>query len=300
PEPEPDPEKPADAKTLDDYLRQAREWKERLAQVRRWLDKISGPEEEARPGEPRPPAERKETLRERLEREIREKGYARVRADHLIEGRPTLTISELAARQVRVEGLEGETLDIEGRNLSTHPNLLAETPELHVRSSTGDLAADLVLGAYAQAGGTNRMAFLWRGLPTDRVAGDLKIAETRPLQGGTLDLKFDGSWARRGRIEIDLPLAVTLHQVQVALPTGQRTVLDNLTLPVGLSGPLDNPRVRVDDQGLTKALLAAGKARVVEEASKQAEKLLEEKVGGDLGEKGKGLLQGILGGGKDK
>lgn len=298
PEPEPDPDKPADAKTLDDYLRQAREWKERLAQFRRWLEKISGPEEGAQPPGTPPAAERKETLRERLEREIREKGYARVRADHLLEGRPTLTITELIARQVRVNGLEGETLDIEGRHLSTHPNLLPEKPEFHVRSSTGNLAADLVLGAYAQAGGTNRMALVWRGLPTDRIAGDLKIAQTQPLQGGTLDLRFDGSWVRRGRIEVNLPLEITLHGVQVALPSGQSTLVDNLTLPVSLSGPLDNPRVRVDDKGLTQALLAAGKARVVEEATKHAEKLLEEKVGGDLGEKGKSLLKGILGGDK--
>jgi uncharacterized protein (TIGR03546 family) len=37
PEPTPAPEPTGDAKTIDDYLKEARVWKERLAQARRWL-----------------------------------------------------------------------------------------------------------------------------------------------------------------------------------------------------------------------------------------------------------------------
>ena len=72
------------------------------------------------------------------------------------------------------------------------------------------------------------------------------------------------------------------------------------TVAIALTGPLDNPRVKVDDGGLSKALLAAGKQRAVDEASKAATKLLDEKVGGDLGNQGKSLLNNILGGKKNQ
>jgi len=40
------PDSPPDLKSLDDYLKDAKVWKERLAQVRRWMEKLSGPESE--------------------------------------------------------------------------------------------------------------------------------------------------------------------------------------------------------------------------------------------------------------
>lgn len=299
PEPEPDLEKPGDARTLEDYLKQAQLWKERLAQARRWLEKISGPDE-AKPAGPDAPVEKEEGLRERLEREVQEKGYARVRATHLIEGSPTLTIAKLSASEVRVASLGDDRLDVEALNLSTHPALLGRTPEIHVRSGSDRIVFGLALAAFERAGATNSLSFAWRGLPTDQIAGDLKIADTQPLQGGTIDLAADGSWASQGGITIDLPLQATLHAVDIVLPTGDRTKLDNFTLPIALTGPLDNPRVKVDDGGLSKALLAAGKQRAVDEASKAATKLLDEKVGGDLGNQGKSLLNNILGGKKNQ
>ena len=42
PEPE---DTPAEVKTIDDYLKVAEEWRERLAQVRRWLEEMGGPPE---------------------------------------------------------------------------------------------------------------------------------------------------------------------------------------------------------------------------------------------------------------
>lgn len=297
PEPEPDPKKPADVKSLEDYLKQAQLWKERLAQAKRWLEKISGPDE-GKPAEPETPAEKKESLRERLEREVREKGYARVRASHLVEGSPTLTITEFSAKQVRVAALGDDRLDVEAHHLSTHPALLGKTPEVRVRSSSDRIAFGMSLASIETAGATNSLSFAWRGLPTDEIAGDLKIADTQPLQGGTIDLAADGSWAAKGGISINLPLQATLHGVDVVLPTGDRTKLDNFTLPIALTGPLDNPRIKVDEGGLSKALLAAGKQRAVNEATKAANKLLDEKVGGDLGNQGKNLLDNLLGGKK--
>ncbi|MCP5526492.1 MAG: hypothetical protein H7A47_06750 [Verrucomicrobiales bacterium] len=295
PEPVVEPDVPAETRTIDDYLRDAQKWKERLAQVREWLDKLSGPEA----GSGATPEETQETLRERLEREVREKGYARVRASHLVEGRPTFTIGELTIEKMRLAGLEGETLNVSARNLSTHPALLGRVPEIAVDSSAGTMDFRLTMGRFAAQPTNNLIHFAWRGLPTDRIAGDLKIGGQRPLQGGTIDLSGTGQWGRGpAGIEIDFPLQATLHNVDLTLPTGDATKLDEFVLPIGLSGPLDRPRVQVDDSGLSQALLAAGKQRALSEAQNRAGELLDKEVGGQLGEQGKGLLNNLLGGQK--
>lgn len=295
PEPIVEQAKPAEAKTLDDYLRDAQKWKERLAQAREWLEKLSGPEAEPQAA----PEEEKETLRERLEREVRERGYAQVRASHLVEGSPTFSISELLIEKMRVAGLGSETLDVSARHLSTHPALLEKVPEIVVGSSSNTLDFRLALGQFAPQPTNNLIQFAYRGLPTDLIAGDLKIAGQQPLRGGTIDLGGQGQWGRGPQgIQVDIPLQATLHNVSLTLPTGDTTQVEEFVLPIGLSGPLDSPRIKVDDSGLSQALLSAGKQRAVSELQNRAGELLDKEVGGALGEQGKGVLNNLLGGQK--
>src|SRR5690606_33675007 len=140
PTPAPPPPAEGDEKTIEDYIREAKVWKERLAQIREWLEQVSGGEDAEQT-----PEQQRETLRERLEREVREKGYRNVRAEHLIEGAPTLLIRTLIAEGVRSSQLEGETLDIRGANVSTHPKLVEGAAKLEVRSRSGNIEADIVL-----------------------------------------------------------------------------------------------------------------------------------------------------------
>jgi uncharacterized protein (TIGR03546 family) len=294
PQPKPVPvEKPPGTKTIDDYLRDAKVWKERLAQARKWLEKLSGPEDTE---------ERPETLQERLEREARELGYAWVRATHLIEGSPTFTVSELIAEKVRTAELPGETVDIVGRNLSTHPALLGKAPQLTIRSSGNTLDFETLVGSLNAIRSPNVIRLSYRGLPTERVAGNLVIDGTAPLQGGTIDLAFDGTWELRQGAFVDLPLRATLNDVTLSLPRLEATQIKQLVLPIGLVGPLDNPRVMVDDKQLTDALVKAGASQLVNQLKDKATDTLSrevgDKIGSKIGEQGKGVLDGILGGSK--
>jgi len=297
PEPEPEPPSP-NAKTLDDYLKDARVWKERLAQVRRWMEKLSGPEDETATTTPGMPEPKRETLEERLRRQVEELGYHRVRADHLIQKSPTLTIAELLAEGVQVPQLEGETLDIKGLNLSTHPALWGKSPELEIRSSRDTLGLSMHLGAVGATQGSNTVAMHYRGLPTDAVVGQLKLAGDKPLSGGTIDLEAGGTWIKAGGITVDLPLKATLRDVTVALPGAKPTQVSQLELPIGVEGRLDRPRIKLDDKALGDALVKAGVERAKEELTTRATEELNKQVGGELGEKGGQLLKGILGGPK--
>jgi hypothetical protein len=210
PPPQPiDPEPVGDAKTLDDYLREAKIWKERLAQARRWLEKLSGPAE--------PETETPETLRERLERQARELGYSRVRALHLIEGSPTFAILELDRRpSPHGAELTNETLSITASNLSTHPALLGKTPPcasipaVRPSSSRRSWAASPPhpppipqpeLPRFAHRPGR-------RGPGGWRNAANLGRDDRPGLQG---------TWEIRNGVQVNLPLQATLKQV--TLPT---------------------------------------------------------------------------------
>lgn len=276
------------AKTIEDFIRNAKVWKERLAQFRRWLEKISGPEAEksGRPGE------KEETLPERLAREIRDQGYARVRANHLIEGAPTFTISELLAHKVRLAQLPGETLDITARNLSTHPHLLGQAPQVAIKSSAHTLGLETRLGEFDATNRTeNALDFFYRGLPTERVAKNLNVGGKTPIQGGTIDIAARGAFSTLGGIYVNMPLQITLHDCTLSVAGAQSTKVDQFALSIGLRGPLDNPRLVIDEKNLAAALAKAGLAKAAEELKGRA----QEKIGEKLG---KGLLDGVLGGEK--
>lgn len=308
PRPEPAPPPPPSAgKTIDDYLREAEVWKERLAQVRRWLEELRGPEEEApATGEDGKPVvvQKDETLRERLEREVAELGYKNVRATHLIEGAPTLLVRRLVAEGVRSREFGEEPLDITAENLSTHPSLVGEPPRVRVASRQGTLLADLDLGV-AKTPAPARVEVALRGLSTDRVAGWLVPTDPPLIQGGTTDLRLAGTIGAGGLGSIDLPLTVTLRNAVVSLPRAGSANVAEFILPVGVKGSLDNPAIVVDSGQLSDALVKAGagelanKARA--EADKQIDKALEKvteklgaEVGGEIGEKAKDALKGLF------
>ncbi len=297
PAPAPAPPAEGDEKSIDDYIQQAKEWKERLAQIRKWLETISG-------GEPTSDdsTEQRETLRERLEREVREKGYRNVRADHLLEGAPMFLVRDLVAEGVTASQLEGEVLDIRGTNLSTHPHLVEGATKLEVRSRSGKLEADVSLAGAGGTGADSGLHFAYSGLSADMIGSALAVGGQAPMQGGTVDVAMTGKW-HKGRVGyIHMPLDVTLHNTTLSvpgIPGAGAAKVERFTLPIGLRGPIDNPRIMVDEKRLADALVQAGAGKLVEKGQKEVEKAAEkalDKVGGSAG----GILGGLLGGDKDK
>ena len=288
-------------KGIEDYMEDAKKWKERLRQVRDWMEKMSGPgQDESGPA--------KESLEERLEREIAELGYRRVKATHLIDGSPTLAISELVVNGMRVPMLAGETLDIKASNLSTQPWLLAGAPGIIVNSSSNSLALNLVMGESAATKSDNVFDLKFNGLATDTVASGLKLGGERALSGGTMDLAAKGSWKTAGGVVVDLPLNVTLHNAKLNIPQLKNATVETLTIPIGIEGPLDQPRIKTDTRqfadAMAKAGLNAAKTEVTDRAMKELNKQLDGKLpaglGEDVGGAAKGLMDGLFGGKKKK
>lgn len=285
PEPKPVPDKDPKEKTIEEYIEQAQVWKDRLAQVRQWLEAMSGPDDVLEED----PQERRESLRERLERQVAERGYANVRATHLIEGAPTFMVYRLDAEGVRTAQLEGATIDIRGRNLSTHPHLAAEAPSILIESSDDRLRAFVSLDHVISSASTSTLSFHMTGLATDRVAQQLSAE--RVISGGTMDLRADGSYGREGSGWIDLPLSVTLHDADVRLGGSSRNVAQ-LAVPIGVRGPMDNVAIMLDDSKLADALVQAGASELARQLDDRIGDRLDEALD-DVGDRVPGLGDSI-------
>ncbi len=273
PEPKPVPDKTPEEKTLEEYIQQAEVWRERLAQVRQWVERMSGPEEAVEDD----PAKRRETLRERLERQVAERGYANVRATHLVKGAPTFMVYRLDAEQVRAAQLNGATVDIRGRNLSTHPHLADEPPSVLIESSDDRLRAFVSLDHAVSADTTSTLEFFFLGLDTDTIVR--QFLGDRVIRGGTMDLFASGNYGREGPGWIDLPLRVAMHDPNVSVGGSNRDV-SLLEVPIGLRGPLDNLMIMLDDSKLADALVRAGATELARQFDDQVGERIEDVLEG--------------------
>ncbi|GJM22950.1 MAG: membrane protein [Planctomycetota bacterium] len=287
-----------DSRSLEDWLADAQVWRERLATVREWVERFAPAEE----------GESEETLEERLEREVAEKGWLGVVSRGLRRDDPALLIRELVADGVRSASLTGETLNVRFDNLSTAPELVLDPARLRITSSAGSLDVDVAMGGLTADKTDNRLLFALSGVTAEALADSLKIDGKPLLSKGTLDVALDGAWAGGKVGWLDLPLNVTFHDMLVNIG-GSQAPLDGLTLPLGIRGPLDSPRVTLDDDAVTDLLkgtaLAEFNKRKDELEQKGQEKLdektdelkekLGDKVGDELGDKLGDKLGGLFG-----
>ncbi len=258
PAPRPAPPEP-DVTGLEDYLAAAAMWKRRLSTARQWIERISPPT----PADEADPDPERVTLAERLHQRADALGYSSVRADHLVTGKPRVTVRQFRAGGVELAQLPGRLLDVEGRHLSTQPALLEEASEISVRSRDEAISLDLIMGTSAREPSGNRIDFRLTGMDWDAIRSELIAAEDFPLQGGRFDLELIGSFEPAA---LQLPLHARFHQTTVVLPGAGTTQVDRLEVPIELTGPMDNPRVRVPPDALRDALAGAGQQRLLDEA----------------------------------
>jgi uncharacterized protein (TIGR03546 family) len=291
--PEPPPaDTSGGGKTLDEWVRDAKAWKERLAQVRRWLDAVSSesekkPEAKGAPGEAAPAGP---TLEERMEAQAARDGWASVTAEHLIEGAPTFLVRKLVIEGLSCASLPGDLLDVNGVNLSSQPALVAEPASLHVLARSGVLEARVGLGGAGASTEKGALLFHLKDWPVDSFASSLGKGGEPPLAGGTLDLLLDGGWAGGQVGQLDLPLKITLKDSTLHIG-GHEQKVSKFKLELALKGPIDNPAVTLDDDGLAEALKAAGAAELSKKVDEQKAKA-EDKVKDALNDKLGGLLGG--------
>ncbi len=276
----PSPIQLPDYNDLGSVLEDAPEWKERLSQVKKWMEALGGESS----GEGEESASLKETLASR----IQALGYTNVSKKDMIEGSPTVWIRNLVAKQVKTNYLENATLTIEADDLSSHPSLVETHPKIRITSSDGSLNAALALGA-AAGRADNQITLDLKGLSVDSIASKLKSDGQAPLSGGTMNLAISG---KISSIDSDLEIASTFKGATLSMG-GTQMPADNLTIPLFLRGPIDNPSIKLDSKALTSALTKAGKKQLLNKAT---EKLGIDSSDAPEGEKLEDTAKKMLGG----
>ncbi len=277
--PRPKPPKPVaedvEGRTIDDYLKSAQLWRDRLGQARRWMDRFAGGDDEGDSDTP----DAGVPLAERLRQQAEALGYASVKADHRIVSEPTLTIRLLSAEGVRVQALPAERLRIAGRNLSTQPGLLSEGPEIEVVADSGTMKFLFEAGSMGTGTGENRIDAFYRGYPVDTLKAALRDAKAFPLSGGEMDVALKGNF---NTADLNLPLNVTVKNTELVIPGGSSSRVSELLVPVEVRGPLDNPRIVLGGDALKQALVAAGREELTRQLSGQAEALIGDRIPSSL------------------
>lgn len=272
--------------SLEEVLTEVETWKSRLAQTRRWIDRLSGDEEDEASTE---------SLEERLARAVADRGWFGVQADHLVDEAPTFRLSELLVEGLELDFMPGRTFDLSGSELSTHPRLVDGPPRVELQSRDGSLGFVVDLAPVSRGGGDGALRFHWKGLAVDDVLSQLRVPGGTPFRGGTLDLVIDGAWDQ-GRIGwVDLPLRATLRDTTLEMQGVKPTRLDELVLPIGLKGPIDSPRVQFDSSALTDALVEAGQRELAAQVESRLDDVLDDALGDRLDDlQGKVELPGKL------
>ena len=293
PTPPPPPPAPTGSKSIDEYLAQAEKWRDRIDQLRELLDRVQGSDPNAQPSDPNAP---KETDADRMRRLIALLGYARVRADHLIEGSPTLLVRTLDVNGITTGDESGRVYDIHAQDVSTHPWLTPNPAQAHVKSQDGNFDASFVLDE------TVAFEAKLTNLNADEVAAGLSTPEPL-MRGGTLDATITGSIGPGPIRAIDLPLVVNLHNTELELPNIGSSDVREFTLTIGVLGSLNDPQIFVDPDALSQALSDAGANELAGLLNDEINKALGDiapeagEIGSDLEKKANEAIKGLLGGG---
>lgn len=261
--PPPPPPPPGDGKTIDDYIQEAKKWKARLQQANEWLTRLT---QSAEPST--------ETEAERDARMAREKqaGLARVRATHLLQQAPMVLIKKLVFDAVAVAGMEGDAFEVTASNLSSDPGLVHEPVQLAIKSKSGQYEF-----GFSFLNGSADFKLGLKDIDADTIGSQLAVAGQAPMQGGKLDALMAGKlgYSATEGFTVDLPLQVTLRGTTLSLYGAQSAAVESLTIPLGIRGPITNPKITLDDSKLADSLVAAGRKELADQVRSRAAKLLE-------------------------
>lgn len=259
------PERDLSDLPLEDYLKNAQKWRDRLSAIKKAYDAvaphISKEEEPSETDDPTAPG-----WRERLAQRAAESGYAHVQAESLIRESPRILVRYLTADPIRVSGQE-ETYSLLATNLSSHPVLVAERGSIRIKRNDGNADIELSLPS-AERPSASGIKVSLREIDVDEIAEE--SGGKLPLSGGTM--AFSGE----GEIDngiLNLPLQVLVRNTTVSA-AGRAIDLAELPLDVRLYGPLEQPSLALPKDALQNVLKEGGK--------QQLQKIIDEKAGDSL------------------
>ena len=301
---EPEPFDPCDFKVdvndiekLETYFKNAKELKEKLQKIRKWLPK----------GEDKTDTETEQTPQKYLD-------YLLARAS--VSPSPRLLAQKVRLDKVQIPSEFFGNSELLMTNISDAPQTAKLPVTLGMKSYDTGATADVTVD-YTSGEPAPKVSGTFGGFDMSKMQPGLSQESGLLFEKGTASGKFDGTVTDQ---MIDLTINVSLQNLQARaqgkgiLGLDAKTasealeVLKNINTTLRIVGPTTEPRLVFDVKGLQEefknALVEAGKQKVAEEIDKQIDKQLGDKVPSEVKDilKDKKLLDGLgglLGGKKD-
>jgi predicted RNase H-like HicB family nuclease len=242
---------------IDAYIQNAKDWKDRLAQAKSWVDKMQtpAPEEAVSDSETKETAEAstKDQLEAWLEAQIASSGYVKLKDASLVTDSPSFSLALFETSKARISYFPEETIDIVLENVSTQPWLVSAIPTVKAKTSQKSLDFYLSLAGITKAGGESDVSINLKNLDASKILSQMVPSISEKVQGGKLDFSSVGTMKNKGGAWLNLPVDINLRDAEIQIG-GDPVEIDSLKIPFTLEGAMDNPGVSVDQDKLQTAL----------------------------------------------
>ena len=235
------------------------------------------------------------------------RGYLSLSASELLTERPAWTIREIVAGKVKFNK-DGKDHTIGARELSSNPRLNGKPMTFNVTGGSG-FSAMLALD-FTKDDGSHRVRMYLPNLLLGKMVG-LSDAAPVSVEEGKAHVTLDGTFNAKS---VHLPVTVTVVGMQANAREGRKVLglspetaagifksLSRLTVVASIEGPIDAPRLKVDEkqtvENLKNALVKAGQLELLRRADRELLKLksdLSEKVKDKLGDQIPSDLSDVL------
>ncbi len=268
-----EPQAPITEDTISQYFEKGRKILEYLRKLNEYLDE----REQGRKQREEGPS------KEEVEREARRQYYLGQSAKDVLVERPTVTIRELEISDIRIEQA-GRIFSLQGKDVSDKPELTSRPMTVQVTDNMGLKAAAVF--NFHEPGGRHALYVVAPDVP---LGGAIKLSDKVPLDiaEGTVDviikgeftaeamnlatvLAVDGLQAKASRSFLGLDEATTKRMLEH---------LKSLKFGLGLVGPIEAPRVVLDErvllEGLAQAMKEAGQAELTRRLGAQLDQVMQ-------------------------
>jgi uncharacterized protein (TIGR03546 family) len=284
---------------LETYFKDAKALKENLQKVRQWLPKAKGKKKAAEAAPQQAPQKYLD--------------YLTARAP--VPPAPRLLAKKVQLDKVQIPSALFGSSEVLLTNISDSAATAGLPVTLELKSHDTGASVNATMD-YSSRKDAPKLSGTFVGIDLSKMQSSLGGNNGLAFESGTASGTFDG-WATDESIDVTLHVTVRDMKAQAqgngVLGLGSQTTsealkaLNNLTTTIRIVGPVTEPRVAFDVKGLEgefkEALVKAGKEKLGSEVEKQINKQLGEKAPSEIKnavEKSKGLLEGLLGGKKEK
>lgn len=228
-----------DSESIEDYLKQAKEWKERLAQVKEWLDRWESGDQATQPS---PVDLDYETW---LDEQIQNSGYASVVHEPLARRYWQTNIDRVYIDALTAEWLAPEALAIEMTSLSSQPAQNTAAPRLLLTSASDNMALDVTLESLVDSSVNSKIQGHFNNIDYQTIKAELNNSIANKVNDGIVNIAVSGDFSHKDTGELNLLLAAQLSNASLTIK-GELIDVERFDIPVLVQGAFANPSIRVD------------------------------------------------------